>query len=110
MAIQSASGLVTNYICRVGEGRDFFADANLTERLGEFTEVTDCVYVGAPVGESVSGGSRAIVKRTGTVYDDGEVRETVVYVTADACWDGPQKVPPVEPQPGPRCRGGGSPA
>ena len=101
MAITAASGLETNYICRVGTGRDFFADAELTDRLGEFTETTDCVYVGATVGEKVEGGSRAIIKNTATVYADGQARPTVVYVTADACQGGPQAVPKPPPTPVP---------
>jgi hypothetical protein len=98
MAITAASGMTTNYVCRLGQGRDFFADANLTERLGELSKDATAVYIGAAIGETVEGGSRAVLLNTGTPYQDKVARPTIVYVVADACWGGgPEPVPPAPP-------------
>ena len=101
MAISAAGGLKTDYTCKLGEGRDFFADPNLTKRLGEVSKDATVPYVGNAIGETVAGGSRAVQVVTGTAYADGEARPTIVYVPADACWGGPQPVPPDGPTPVP---------
>lgn len=82
MPINAASGLVTTIRARVLAGVDWYKDANLTQRGGSMSSDADVVYVGAPVGETVAGGSYAIQVNTGSIYSDGLVRPTVVYVAA----------------------------
>ena len=93
MAVQAASGMHTNYICRLGPGRDFYADAQLTDKLGEIKSsvAVDAVYIGYAIGVD----SRAVQVSTGTPYDDKKARPTIVYVVADACQGGgPLPAPP----------------
>jgi hypothetical protein len=85
MPINAAPGLVTGIRARVAQGVDWFKDANLTQRGGSMSSDADVVYVGAPVGESVEGGSYAVQVNTGSIYSDGVVRPTIIYLaTADA--------------------------
>jgi len=80
MAINAAAGLVTSLRARIAAGVNWFEDPNLTRRGGSFSSNADVVYVGAPVGESVDGGSYAVLLNTGSIYSDGIVRPTVAYV------------------------------
>ena len=84
MAINAASGLVTEWHAAIAAGVAFYADAKLTERLGEMVSDARVVYVGQPIGELGEGGSRAILVNTRTAYDDDTARPTIVYVAADA--------------------------
>lgn len=95
MPINSADGLVTGLRADVPAGLDFFADPNLTEWLGSMSSAASVVYVGNPIGETVEGGSRAIQVNTGSAYNDGSTRPTIVYVAADAV--DPYSVPPAVP-------------
>ena len=95
MAIQAASGLASSYVCEVAAGLDFYADADLKQRLGEMSAAAVVPYVGSPIGEAPASGSRAIVVRTGTAYGDKEARPTVVYVAGQYCE--PFPVPPAPP-------------
>jgi len=81
MAIQAASGLTSNYRIDIAAGVAFYADANLTAQEGSMSAAASVVYVGGPIGETEP--SRAVLVTTGTVYDDGEKRATVVYVDKD---------------------------
>ena len=82
MAINAAAGLRTNLRAVVPQGLEFFEDPELRVRLGAMSAAADVVYVGNPIGELVPGGSRAILVNTGTAYNDGSVRPTIVYVPA----------------------------
>jgi hypothetical protein len=85
LPINAAAGLVTTIRARIVKGTDWFEDPNLTRRGGSMSSDADVVYVGAPVGESVPGGSYAVQVNTGSIYSDGVVRPTIIYVaTADA--------------------------
>ena len=85
MPINAAPGLVTGIRARVAQGTDWFKDANLTQRGGSMSSDADVVYVGAPVGETVEGGSYAVQVNTAAIYADGQVRPTIIYLaTADA--------------------------
>jgi hypothetical protein len=79
MPINAAAGLVTTIRARVPAGTDWFKDANLAQRGGGFAAEADVVFVGSPVGETVPGGSYAVLFNTGTLYG-GEVRPTIAYV------------------------------
>jgi hypothetical protein len=92
MPINSAAGLVTNLRADVPAGLDFYGDPNLAKRLGSMSKAGSVVYVGNPIGESISGGSRAIQVNTGSAYSDDSVRPTIVYVAADSI--DPYTVPP----------------
>ena len=48
MAIQAASGIGSNYVCRLGPGRDFYRDAELREQPERSSRnvPVDAVYVG----------------------------------------------------------------
>ena len=92
MPINSAAGLITGLRTEVPQGVEFFADPNLTRRLGAMSSTADVVYVGNPIGETVTGGSRAIQVNTSSAYNDGSVRPTIVYVAADEV--DPYSVPP----------------
>ena len=92
MPINNAPGLTTNQRADVPAGLDFFRDANLVTRLGSMSKAATVIVVGAPIGETVEGGSRAIQVNTGSAYSDGTVRPTTVYVAADAI--DPYTVPP----------------
>jgi hypothetical protein len=84
MPINASDGLVTNIRANVDAGLVFYADPNLTKRLGDVKRSGSVVYVGNPIGETVAGGSRAILVNTGNAYSDGTTRPTIVYVAADA--------------------------
>jgi len=92
MAINAAAGLRTNLRTTVPAGLPFFEDPELRSQLGLMSANADVVYVGNPIGESVPGGSRAILVNTGTAYGDGSVRPMIVYVAAAAI--DPYSVPP----------------
>jgi hypothetical protein len=95
MPINAAAGLVSTIRARIYAGVDWYEDPNLTRRGGSFSSNADVVYVGAPVGETVAGGSYAVQVNTGAIYSDHVVRPTVVYVAvADA---DTYSVPPPEP-------------
>ena len=80
MPIVAAAGLVTNLRARIAQGVDWYEDANLSRRGGSMSANADVVYVGAPVGELVEGGSYAVQVNTAAIYGDGIVRPTIVYV------------------------------
>jgi len=85
MPIVAAAGLVSTVRARIAKGVDWYEDANLTRRGGSFSADADIWYIGAPVGELVEGGSYAVQVNTGSIYGDGVVRPTIVYVAvADA--------------------------
>ena len=84
MPINASDGLVTNIRANVDAGLVFYSDPNLTKRLGDVKRSGSVVYVGNPIGETVAGGSRAILVNTGNAYSDGTTRPTIVYVAADA--------------------------
>ena len=94
MPINAAAGMRTNLRTAVPAGLPFYADPDLREQLGLMSADADVVYVGNPIGESVPGGSRAILVNTGTAYNDGSVRPTIVYVAAAAV--DPYSIPPAE--------------
>jgi hypothetical protein len=79
MPIAAAAGLVTTIRARVPAGTEWFKDPNLAARGGGFSSEADVVFVGSPVGESVAGGSYAILFNTGALYG-GDVRPTIAYV------------------------------
>lgn len=76
VAIQAPSSLTSKYICKVPTGTAFYANADLSEKLGEFGSARELRYVGAVVG----GKSRAVIVTTSKPYSDGVDRPTVVYV------------------------------
>jgi hypothetical protein len=84
MPINAAPNLATDQRADVCKGLEFFADANLEKRLGAMASYATVVVVGAPIGETVAGGSRAILVNTGAPYggDGSDVRPTIVYVAA----------------------------
>jgi hypothetical protein len=92
VAIKAAPNLTTGQRADVEAGVEFYADANLTQREGSFAKLSTVWVVGAPIGETVAGGSRAIQVTTGSVYSDGASYPTIVYVAADAI--DPYSVPP----------------
>jgi hypothetical protein len=100
MAIDAAPGLTTGYRLDVPKGTTFYADADCTERYGPFESAASVVYVGASIGEAVTGGSRAILRRTAYPYPDGTPRDTVVYVRSSDV-PKPYAVPSPEPEPQP---------
>ena len=95
MPINAAPGLATGIRARVRQGVEWFEDPNLTRRGGAMSIDADVFYVGAPVGETVEGGSYAIQVNTGSLYGDGSVRPTIVYVAAGDA--DTYSVPPVIP-------------
>jgi len=84
VAMNTAEGITSNVRADVPQGLDFFGDANLTKRLGSMSKAATVVFIANPISETVEGGSRAILVNTGTAYNDGSVRPTIVYVAADA--------------------------
>jgi len=85
MAMNAGAGLTSTVRADVPAGLDFYADANLTRRLGSWAAADpDAVFIANPISETVPGGSRALLVNTGTAYGDGSVRPTIVYVAADA--------------------------
>jgi hypothetical protein len=98
MAVQAVSKVTSNYTCKLSAGRNFYADANLNDQLGELSKETTAAYFGSPIGEEEPG-SRMVLLNTGTPYNDKTPRPTFVYVALDACVGGPQPVPPA-PTPG----------
>ena len=84
VAMNTAEGITSNVRADVPAGLDFFGDANLTRRLGSMSKAATVVFIANPISETVEGGSRAILVNTGTAYNDGTVRPTIVYVAADA--------------------------
>ena len=96
MAMQAASGLTSGYSCDVSAGLDFYADAELKSRLGEMSKAARVRYVGGPIGEQVTDGSRAVLVSTGSAYSDGQPRPTVVYVSARYCSPTPDPTPPTD--------------
>jgi len=92
MPINAADGLRTNLRAAVPAGLPFYADPDLRSKLGSMSASADVVYVGNPVGETVAGGSRAVLVNTSTAYNDGSTRPTIVYVAASAI--DPYSLPP----------------
>jgi hypothetical protein len=92
VAIKAAPNLTTGQRADVPQGLEFFADANLRDRLGAMAKPSTLWVVGAPIGESVAGGSRAVMVTTGSAYGDGGSYPTIVYVAADEI--DPYSVPP----------------
>ena len=85
MPIHSATGLVSGVRAKIAKGVDWYQDPNLSLRGGAFSSDADVWYIGAPVSETVAGGSYAVQFNTGSIYSDGVVRPTVAYVAvADA--------------------------
>jgi hypothetical protein len=80
VAIRAPDSLTSAYTCKVPKGLAFYADAALTDRLGEFSSSRDVRYVGSVV----DGVARAIIVNTSQPYDDGKDRPTVVYVKESA--------------------------
>jgi hypothetical protein len=76
MSIRAPESLSSDYVYPVSKGQSFFADAALTEKLGEFSSARDQRYVGVVIEED----ARAIIVVTSKPYDDGIDRPTVVYV------------------------------
>jgi len=95
LPINAAPHLVTDQRADAAKGVEFFADANLSRRLGSMSKDAVVTVVGAPIGESVEGGSRAILVNTASAYNDGTVRPTIVYVSAGAI--DPYTVPQTPP-------------
>jgi hypothetical protein len=83
VAINAAENLTTGYRADVPAGLEWFEDANLTRRKGAISKAGSVWYVGQPIGETVEGGSRAILVNTGNLYSDG-ARPSIVYVPAAA--------------------------
>ena len=84
MALNAGDGLVSNIRANVAAGLPFYSDANLAHKLGQMSKSGSVVFVGNPIGETVAGGSRAILVNTGNAYSDGSTRPTIVYVAAEA--------------------------
>ena len=84
VALNAGDGLVSNIRANVPAGLPFYSDANLGHRLGQMSIAGSVVFIGNPIGETVAGGSRAILVKTGNAYNDGTTRPTIVYVAADA--------------------------
>jgi hypothetical protein len=95
VSVNAAAGLTTGYRADCPEGLEFYGDANLAKRLGAFSRASSVWYVGQPIGETVQGGARAILVTTGSAYNDGSSRPTIVYVPADSI--APYSVPPPPP-------------
>jgi hypothetical protein len=79
VTIAAAPGIRTGRMIHIHDGADYYADAGTTKRLGEFAE-RDVVFIGNPQGEDP--GARAVLWRTAAPYDDGEARDSIVYVRA----------------------------
>jgi hypothetical protein len=84
MAINAAEGLTTAFRADVPAGLEWFEDANLARKKGVISKAGAVWYVGQPIGETVDGGSRAILVSTGNLYGDGSTRPSIVYVAAAA--------------------------
>jgi hypothetical protein len=84
VAMSAASGITSTVRADVPGGLDWFEDANLARRGGSFSKAASVVFLGNPIGESVEGGSRAVLINTGNLYGDGSTRPSIVYVAAGA--------------------------
>lgn len=80
MPINAARGLISELRAELAEGVEFFADPDLTRRLGAMSGPANVAFIGSPIGETIAGGSYAVQVNTGTAYSDGSVRPTIVYV------------------------------
>jgi hypothetical protein len=80
MAIRAPDSLTSDYLCEVRKGTSFYADAALTQKLGDFSSTRSQRYVGSVI----DGSARAIIVTTSQPYDDGVDRPTVVYVKESA--------------------------
>jgi hypothetical protein len=92
VAVKAAPNLTTGQRADVDGGLPFYRDSDLTQQLGVMSKPSTVWVVGAPIGETVAGGSRAILVTTGSAYSDGSSYPTIVYVAADAI--DPYSVPP----------------
>jgi hypothetical protein len=95
MAINATDSITTGYRADVPAGLDWYQDANLRTRKGSIGKAGSVWYVGQPIGETVEGGSRAILVNTGNLYGDGSTRPSIVYVAAGSI--DPYRVPPDGP-------------
>src|SRR4029077_12294895 len=77
MAINAAEGLTTAFRADVPAGLEWFEDANLARKKGVISKAGAVWYVGQPIGETVDGGSRAILVSTGNLYGDGSTRPSI---------------------------------
>jgi hypothetical protein len=83
MAIQAPESLTSDYVVDVPAGRSFYWDGECSRRMGPFESARTLPYVGATIGESVEGGSRAVIHVTGRPYADKVARPTVVWVRTE---------------------------
>ena len=92
----NGSRLVSSRMLDCGDGLNFYADAELTDQLGELGHAQSLPYIG---GANGSPPGLAVLYDTGTPYDDKEQRPTIVYVNPEHVGD-PYSVEP-EPEPAP---------
>lgn len=94
MAIQAVGGVTSGYTCALSKGEDFYADADLRDRLGELSADAKVRYIGGVI----HGVARAILVSTGTAYSDKVARPTIVYIPTAACTPVADPVaPPADP-------------
>lgn len=84
MAINATENVTSGFRADVPAGLDWYADANLTQRKGAISKAGSVWYIGQPIGETVEGGSRAILISTGNLYGDQSQRPSIVYIAAAA--------------------------
>lgn len=89
----NGSQLQSSRRVRLTDDAGMYADAELTEKLGTLSDGRECVLIGPALGTN----SYGILVRTSTPYDDGQDRDSVVYITKDKASD-PYDVEP-EPEP-----------
>ncbi len=80
----NGSAMTSKRALDVGEGLNIYGDAELTDQLGEFGSDQTVKYVGPAVGPAPG---IAILIHTGYPYDDGQRRDSVVYVNPDHVGD-----------------------
>jgi hypothetical protein len=76
----SGSAMTSTRALDVGAGLNIYADAELGELIGEFGSDKTVKYVGPAVGPAPG---IAILIHTAYPYDDGQARDSIVYVNPD---------------------------
>lgn len=78
VVISLAPNATTTRRIDVPDGTDYYRDALMKERLGQF-EARTLVLFGNASGQ----GSRAVKWKTAAPYDDGQARDSIVYIDGD---------------------------
>jgi hypothetical protein len=90
----NGSDIYSARVVHIVEGQNFYSDAALKNKQGEFGKDNDVPYIGPALGDNSPG--VAVIANTKTGYSDGVARPTIVYIN-------PENTADPKPNPTPKC-------